>query len=471
MRPDTLLISTAPGERRIALLAGRHLVQVFHDRGADSVEGAVFAGRVTEVNADLGAAFVDIGTGLPGFLGLNDARLPGDGKVKSIKHLVNVGDKVLVQADRDALEGKGPRLTRRLVFKGRYLHLRAVDPGLKFSRFLAREERKGLEELEEFLPDGMGLAFEPATGGAELAALEEELHRLLGMVEELEETYPDAQAPRCLVPAASMLQRALALSAPESRILTDDPVVPAEVERIDPGAEAEIWSGDAEAGAGTPLFDAFGVEEAIEDALVPEVPLPSGGRLIFSETPALVAVDVDSGKATGGTPARLARAVNLEAVKVLARQLRLRGLAGQVVVDFLALKGKKDQQELLGRLKGALAADPVETHVLGFTALGFIEMTRRRTGPSLLQSLTAPCRDSAGTGRVLSPETVALAALRELARRRGARARLRVPRAVSEALKGAQKPVREALEDRLGLKIAIDADATLGPDQYVLETD
>jgi Rne/Rng family ribonuclease len=224
-----------------------------------------------------------------------------------------------------------------------------------------------------------------------------------------------------------------------------------------------------------PLFEVLGVEAAIEAALAPRVALPSGGSLIVEATAALIAIDVNTGgHAQGGGPEETALRVNLEAADEIARQMRLRNLAGAFAVDFVPMKRRPNQAEVLARLRAAVAADRVPTHVLGFTPLGLIEMTRQRRGESLAERLTADCPACSGAGRVKNPLTVGAEMLRR-ALREGLAAPAAglvvtaAPAAVA-ALEGPLAAARRETEARLGAPLKLVADAALAADAYRITT-
>ena len=344
------------------------------------------------------------------------------------------GDKVLVQADREAMDGKGPRLTCRLALTGRFVTLHLGGEGMKFSRFLAPAERKELEVLEEILPGDCGLTFTPAAGGAEISQISADLDRLLALRDDVDAAFDDTvKAPEALLAPPDAIERALTLSGPRCRVISDDPEALRLVRELAPGVKVEAWSGTA------PLFEEFGVEEALDGVLSPVVPLPSGGRVIISETPALTAIDVDTGQTKGGplgsgSPQRLAAKANREAVTAIARELRLRNLAGQIVIDFLAMKGKKERLEVLAQL--------------------------RRRGPSLTRLLARP------GGLMPDPTAAALSALRRALAVRGAVIRIACAADVADALAG---PLKDALDDanaRTGGAIRVERDGALGPGRF-----
>ena len=177
--------------------------------------------------------------------------------------------------------------------------------------------------------------------------------------------------------------------------------------------------------------------------------LPGGAKLLISETPALVAIDVDTGAAQAGSPARLARDVNLAAIKALPREFRRRGLAGQIVIDVVPMKSKKDRHDVLTRFKQALEQDPNECHVLGYSGLGLIEMTRRRSGPSLRGTL------GQASSFALSAEAQARAAIRDLLRQRGPAPVVYGTADVLACLKGTLAEAVKEVEARMGVTVRL----------------
>ena len=215
-----------------------------------------------------------------------------------------------------------------------------------------------------------------------------------------------------------------------------------------------------------PLFEAMAVEEAIDDLLLPDVALPSGGRIKIEPVTSLVAIDVDSARhGGGGDPGRLARDVDLEAAGEVARQLRLRALSGLIVIDFLELARPEDRKAVVARLRAGLKRDPEPARVRPMSPSGLVEMTRRRGRPALYEVLTEPC-GLGGTGRRKSALTLAFEALR---RCRGTSAEhpagrpviTAAPPVVAALRDGEAKAAREAFEARLGRPLALRATADL----------
>jgi Ribonuclease G/E len=222
----------------------------------------------------------------------------------------------------------------------------------------------------------------------------------------------------------------------------------------------------------TPLFAAEGIDEAIDAALASEVPLPSGGRLHIEETAALVAIDVDSGS-TGGASARAAAlACDLEAASEIGRQIRLRDLAGLIVVDFVPLRRPAERARVLDALCQSLADDDRQPRIGGWTRLGLLEMVRRRHGPSVRRRLLAPCPSCTGGGTVRAPRWVAGDALRAVRSRSNdgsfANLELAVSPAVESMLRGPLAAARRDVEDRLGHPLTVTVCGTLPPDAFHL---
>lgn len=421
---DEILYSWGPGESRLALVSGGKLVQYTLAR-PDLAQGAIFLGRVVEVSKPLDAVFVDIGQDRPGFL----PGAAGRGQ----------GDALLVQVRADAQGGKGPKLTSKPSLTGRYLTYAPSRPGVTAARELRPEEAERL--LAALTPlarpeEGVMLRLSAATRSA--PELGYDLDCLRADWAEITEAARTAKAPARLWTPDPLLAL-LAENPKVERVLVDDAGAQAAL-RGRYGALVEIHRGG-------PLFELYDVADAIEGALSPVVALRSGGSLTIEPTSALTAIDVDSGPSS---PAK----ANAEAVDEIARQLRLRNLGGQVVVDFVSGGGKGAMFKLLPALKRAVARDPVPTHVIGVTPLGLVELTRERRGPSLPELMQE-------TGTRLSPRAAALAALRlllaEAAHRPGRALALAVAPEVAAALACLPDAVAET-ERRLGRPFSVIAE-------------
>ena len=440
---DEILADACPGERRVALLSKGAVVEIRHARDrAPSLVGNVYRARVGKVAPSLDAAFLDLGESVEAFLNAADALAP----------LVE-GETVLVQIRTDAVPGKAAVATARPALAGRYLVLRpgatdsAVSPRVAPGADRAR--------LERFLAGWLGWTARTAAVGVDDTALAAERAALEASWRRIE-----AAARATGGPARLHAELPLAL-----RLWRDHPnaahlVVDGEDEVVDwRRTVAALWPDRVSAilrhDGAEPLFEARGVEEAIERALDPRVALPGGAELVIEETTALVAIDVNLAGAAGrGEGATLA--ANEAAARAVAREMRVRALAGRIVVDFVAMARREHRERVLAALRTAVADDPAGVRVFGFSATGLVEMTRRRDRESLAQTLCDP----ATHGRK-SVITTGIDLLRAAARARPGAApiRLRVAPEVAKALDGPLESARTALERRLARAIRVEADA------------
>lgn len=417
---DGIILSRSPGETRLALMAGDTPVEFLIDRGGAGA-GDILLGRVLSVNRALDAAFVDIGEALAAFL-------PRPGALSE-------GDEVLVQVTGaeqaiSRADGKGAGVTRAISLQGGLLALTPFRPGLNLSRKIGDAGRRASLKalLAPVLAEGEGLVVRTDADGArdddllvELASLRA---RWTGIVDRARTLRPPAPVVRM-----TALERCLRVAPGVRRLLVDDRAALPEAQSLVPEARFQADCFEDLAG------------EAFDAALERHVPLPGGGRITIDETQALTAIDIDS----GGRPPQEA---NLAAIAEIARQIRLRGLAGHLLIDVIPQKDPRAVNRLLAALREAVAGDPTPAHVLGVTPLGMIEMTRDRLRPSLSDLMLE------GAARPATVETVALAALRAMAReadrgRPGAVLRLAARPAVISHLRGRPQLLAE-MTDRLG---------------------
>ena len=473
MITGSVLISRGPGETRVALLSDGRLKELMVAReGALGVAGNVYLGRVEAVNKGIEAAFVDIGLGRSGFLALPEAR-PADAEGGPGDHIgdyVNEGDAVLVQVLREPAGDKGAKLTTRVNLAGVNLVFRPGHPGVSISRRIEDESERGrlTAAVEALATEGDGFIVRTAASGVADDALETEARALARRWKDIRLRRANVRAPSTLSTEPGPALRALRDHGPGiERIVADDPEALNEVREYC-AAELPALSAAIEAHQGKQsLFEAFGVEEQIDEALSPAVALPGGGSLIISQTPALCAIDVNTGGAGGGSKEQTALSVDLEAAAEAARQIRLRNISGLIVVDFVPVRDPGHKAEVLARLRAAVAGDPLGPHVIGYTAMGLVEMTRRRHGPSLHEIFCLAFEDRAGPSK--SPLTVALAALRGvLSEGQGASVPLTLLASppVIGALRGPAKAALKEAERRLGLAIEAVADQTFAAEHW-----
>jgi len=467
MPVDQILIQTSPGETRTALVSEGRLVEILMDRtGRASLVGNIYQGRVGAIAQGLDAAFISIGEPRDGFLALPEAR-PVNETGGRIGDYVNEGDAVLVQVQRDPIEDKGAKLTTHLHLAGAFLIFRPLQAGIAVSsRIIDQAERERLSRVAaDLAPQDGGYIVRTQAAGADGAAIGEDAARLAARWRNIAEAVDRARPPTRASAEADPACRALRDfgGAEGMHVLIEGADT---LKRVRGFCEAQLpWLTPIVSSHKGPedLFEAHGVAEQIDAAFEAKIGLSGGGSLIISPTPALCAIDVNTGEQT-------AFEVNLQAAAEAARQIRLRNISGLIVIDFVPLRDEGRKKEILETLKEAAVDDPLGLNVVGFTRLGLVEMTRPRHGLSLHDIVCGP----GPMELVKSKETQALDALRRVLSeaKGGAGVMLRAPEGVIAALKGAggtDSAAAQALsqvQDRLGLAIGLEADQTLADGQF-----
>jgi len=461
----TLLIAASPGELWAALVAEERLreLRVFRAEASRGRVGEVILGRVVALKPELPAALVDIGVARPAFLSAEDA-MPG-----STIAALTEGEGITVQVIKEARADKAVGVSTRLRLAGRFVELTPGRPGVSVAKAVPPAEcERLLAALREIAGPGEGFVLRTATG-ATAADLAADAESLRARWRAIEAARARAAAPAPLEPSPAPLAGVLAAFVPAmpETIVIDERAAfadarlwlarhsPTLIERLSFHREQQ------------PLFEHYGVAGDIAAALSPRVLLPEGGALTIELTAAATLIDVDSGGAARGRSAAAAmRAVNLAAAREAARQIGLRNLTGPIVIDFIGMRDRSDRDRVRAALTEALAHD-ADAEVLGWTRLGHLELVRKRRRAPLAELLfgRAP-----GGGLVKTPLTVALEALRALAREAAAApARapaLRVHPEVAAALSGEADAARRELEGRLGRAVGIIADPRQSRDGF-----
>jgi ribonuclease G len=439
-----LLVTVDRGETRVAILesegssAGNRrgrgkgeddwrVAELYIERrGSRSIVGNVYKGKVDNVLPGLEAAFVDIGLDKNGFLHADDIVMPGvevarrgrSGRQrgKRITELLKPGQEVLVQAVKDPLKTKGPRLSMQLSIAGRYLVYVPQGEGVGVSRRLDDKERDRLRRAVGKVDLGTGGAIvRTAAQGATREDFEREikyLHKLYDVLQQRAESTP---APAMIFQEADLPVRVARdiFSDQFEKAIVDDPKQHHRLEsffnRTAPELLERLESYEDE---DEPLFERYGVEDAIQSVLRRRVELESGGYLMIDYAEAMTVIDVNSGSFTGrGKGAKLEDTItrtNLEAAEEVVRQLRLRDIGGIIVIDFIDMSRARNRDTVLRTLRKALDEDRTKTYVVEISPLGLVEMTRQNVTDGVREILTKTCPTCEGEGVVLSEETVAL---------------------------------------------------------------
>ncbi|WP_017300611.1 Rne/Rng family ribonuclease [Nodosilinea nodulosa] len=371
----------------------------------------IYLGTVENVLPGIDAAFVNIGDSeRNGFMHVTDL---GPLKLKrsagSITELVVPQQKVLVQIMKEPTGNKGPRLTGNISLPGRYLVLMPSGRGVNLSRRIRSEsERNRLRALAILVkPAGMGLLVRTEAEGISENAIIEDLETLQKQWESIQQQALNTRAPALLNRDDDFIQRVLrdAYNADVNRIVTDSSTGMKRVKQ-----HLANWS-DGQVPAGvlidhhrerTPILEYFRVNAAIREALKPRVDLPSGGYIIIERTEALTVIDVNSGSFTRSATAReTVLWTNCEAATEIARQLRLRNIAGVIVVDFIDMDSRRDKLQVLEHFNKALRSDKARPQISQLSELGLVELTRKRQGQNIYELFGRPCPTCGGLGHLV----------------------------------------------------------------------
>ena len=395
-------------QHRIAAVFAEDQVQELIIASGTHQVGDIYVGVIENVLPSIDAAFVNIGSGeRNGFIHVSDL---GPLRLKRnqapISELVLPQQKVLVQVMKEPTGNKGPRLTGDLALPGRYLVLRPYGKGVYLSRRIEdREERNRLKSLAILIkPPQMGLLVRTEAEGVAEEAMIDDLEQLKKLWEEIQQQYQAARGPGLLRRDEDFIQRVLrdVYSDDVNRIVTDSVAGAKRVRsylqgwnkgKMPPGVVVEVHREP------TPILEYFRVNAVIRQALRPRVDLPSGGYIVIEPTEALTVIDVNSGSFTQSATSReTVLWTNCEAATEIARQLRLRNIAGVIVVDFIDMDSRRDQLLVLEHFNKALAHDKARPQVVQLSELGLVELTRKRQGQSLYEIFGHPCPTCEGLG-------------------------------------------------------------------------
>lgn len=407
---------------QIATLEGRKLVEHQVSRPADDVSqihGNIYLGRVQNVLPGMEAAFVDIATPKNAVLYAGDVHYDADdldsggGKKKNkqqprIEDVLKAKQSILCQVTKNPIAHKGARLTQEVSLPGRFVVLVPNSSTYGISKRLPDGERKRLRNiLDKAKPKQHGVIVRTAAENVTAEEIKADVARLLAQWAEIEKLSTSTKAPALLYrePEAAVRIIREEFTKDFRGVIIDDRELYEEikgyVEAITPALADRIEYYDAEA-EGLPLFERQHIDEQLRKALDRKVWLPSGGSLIIEATEALTVIDVNTGKNVGKSS--LEETVyrnNLEAAEEVANQLRLRDIGGIIVIDFVDMEVAKNRDEVIKTFRQALARDKTRTQVFDISELGLVEMTRKRIGEGLLESVTEHCPKCEGTGHIM----------------------------------------------------------------------
>jgi ribonuclease G len=487
-----ILITATPQETRVAILEDEVLVELMVDRpDAERIVGDVYLGQVQAVLPGIQAAFVDIGTEKAAFLHVSDVvpeedeeddddappRDRKNGNHPPIQDMIEKGQRLLVQVSKEPISTKGPRVTAHISLPGRFLVFMPGSSHIGVSRKIDdREERARLRAMaKEIVPEGVGVIIR--TVGEELTreVFQREFNTLHDTWKKIQKKSKSARPPALIHREAKLTSGIIrdVFTAKVDALTIEGREVYNEVKQYLDGVDPSLMSRVHLYVDPVPLFDKYGIEEAIREAFQRRVDLPSGGYIIIEPTEALVSIDVNTGRYTGKKdPEKTILKTNVDAAKEIARQLRLRDIGGIVVCDFIDMDSKANQDRVLQELRQHLARDRARTRAFQVSELGLIEMTRQRVRPSLFQSLTEPCPHCGGSGRVFRPETVTRRVERAIRRiavqQREKRVTIRVHPQVALYILEDEPDFMRRLEKTLSLNVDLRDDPLMKQDEFRL---
>jgi len=423
-----LLVSVETGEKRVAVLEDDQVAEVYLERPERrSIAGNIYLGVVDNVLPGMEAAFVEIGLEKNGFLYVDEIvgpELEGRRGARKIQDLIQRGQTVLVQAVKDPMKTKGARLTTEVSLPGRFVVYVPHGEGLGVSRRLEDDERNRLKSiLKECAPKEGGVIVRTAAEGASAEDIARDLDFLQRLWKTIEGRAKSTTAPTLVYQEAELPLRVVRdlFTGDFERLLVDHDrtykrivgylkkTSPHMVERVVRYRERE------------PLMEAFGVEQEIRSTLSRRVDLPSGGYLVFDYAEAFTVIDVNTGRFVGSrskkSGGRLEDTItknNLEAVKEVVRQLRLRDIGGIIVIDFIDMANPKNRATVEEALRSELERDRTKTYVVEISPLGLVEMTRQNVTDGPREVMTKKCPICGGDGIVISEHTAAVDVERRL---------------------------------------------------------
>jgi ribonuclease G len=500
-----LIINAIDHETRVALLENGNLQELFIDRPREhDITGNIYKGRVVRVLPGMQAAFVDIGIEQAAFIYVADVfndyyefehlmRAPAQedeedpaepdndnrplflDKDFMIEELLHEGQEIMAQVSKAPIGSKGARITSRISLPGRLLVIMPTTDHIGVSRRIEDEdERQRLRgTLAALRPENYGFIARTVSEGVEGERFVKEMNFLVSLWQEIQKKNAGAPVPSLLHQELNVTLRAVRdLFTHEVDKLVVDSMAEYEqiLEFLDTfmprlKQSVELYE-DRE-----PIFDAFNLESDISRALKKKIWLKSGGYIVIEQTEALVAIDVNTGRFVGkGNLEETILKTNLEALKEIAYQIRLRDIGGLIVIDFIDMEKESNRERVFNVLKEALKKDRSKTKILHMSELGLIEMTRKRTRETLNRTVCEPCLYCEGEGYLKSKRSVCYDIYRDMFRESGEMIgtgiTLKVHPEVAELLLGEERNMVESMEKSLNKRVTVLPDARFHVEQY-----
>ncbi len=500
-----LVINVSEHETRVAHLEDGTISELYIDRGDDSdVAGNIYKGRVLRVLPGMQAAFVDIGLNQAAFIYVDDVynndykeyermfeidTQEEEPETESdpdtialenkrnflIEELLLEGQELLAQVTKSPIGTKGARISSYISLPGRFLVLMPTSDHIGISRRIEDQvERERLRTaVQNLRTNNYGYIIRTAAEGEPIDKLASEMSFLKNMWENIDQKFEKAPSPSLLHQELSVSLRAvrdLLIHEVEKLVIDSQSTYNAVLSFLDtymPTLKDHVVLYEG----AEPVFDAYNLEGDISRALKRKVWLKSGGYVTIEHTEALVAIDVNTGRYVGKhNLEETILKTNLEAVKEIAYQIRLRDIGGIIIIDFIDMEKKTNQEKVFNALQEALIKDKSKTHVLPMSDMGLIQMTRKRTREPLTRILCEPCYYCDGEGYIISKQSICYTIFREILRQvqdmNGIRLTLRVNPQIAELLHGEENHLIAALEKTIGKQIVIYPNTTYHLEEF-----
>ena len=504
-----LVISETPHETRVALLEDGTIVELFIERGDDSdVTGNIYKGRVQRVLPGIQAAFVDIGLNQAAFIYVDDVvcqqtkefdhliypEQDQDSQAEEldqaeedqasashfyrqfqIEELITEGQEIVVQVAKSPIGTKGARVTSSISLPGRFLVLMPNSNHVGISRRIEDPiERNRLKNIAHALrSESFGYIVRTATEGIREEKISSEMQFLNNLWENIQRKSKSAAVPSLIHQELNISIRAvrdLLLHEAESLIIDSRSGYEEVLSFLDtymPNLKdnVELYEGSE------PIFEAYNLEGDISRALKRKVWLKSGGYIVIEHSEALVAIDVNTGRYVGKhNLEETILKTNLEAVREIAYQIRLRDIGGIIIIDFIDMVKKSNQEKVFNELKEALKKDRSKTHILPISEIGLIQMTRKRNKKPLTRIMCEPCFYCDGEGYLISKQSICFNIYREILREHrnmmGGGLTLKVNPEIAELLHGEENELISALERGIGKQVEVYANSNFHLEEF-----
>ena len=406
-----------PWESRVGIVEDDRLVEVFWADQDESV-GNIYKGKVKDVLPGLSCAFIDVGLNKNAFLYVGDVVGPGNRKDRNIAQLLKSGQEIMVQVKKEAFSEKGARVTGDITIPGHLLVLLPFQREVSISRkIIGNQKRNQLRNLiEDNKPDDVGVILRTACVEADSKEIKAELSELLKIWQDIQNRFDQQKAPSLIYEDIDVIERALRdyLDADIRRVIINNLKLKDKVDlfikkkNTPYSLSVQYVEGD--------LFEKYGLEKDIRKALRRKVWLKSGGYLIIDVTEAMTVIDVNSGKFTGKDNfEETVYKLNLESALEIPRQLRLRSIGGIILIDFIDMQDKNNEENVISILRQELEKDKAHSRIMGMTGLGFLEMTRKKSRYGISEIFTDECMTCHGRGRTINLFALACEVKRKMA--------------------------------------------------------